>query len=146
MSIAGLYVVGGQGDTYAMIEWLKRRLASRPEALSHAEQNERPEGYDVHSTSKELEMTCLEETKTLTENEHSLISEDADADTGMVLERIFKRIFDRLAKIETELAKLSGTSIQSQRVSSACPDYGARTVSAEPRRKNAVDLRTASTD
>src|SRR5260363_257580 len=36
---------------------------SHPEALSQAEQNERPESDDVPSTSKELEMTCLKDPK-----------------------------------------------------------------------------------
>src|SRR5260363_167445 len=42
---------------------LKCRSESRPEALSQAEQNERFKGYEVPSTSKELEMTCLKDPK-----------------------------------------------------------------------------------
>src|SRR5260363_358819 len=82
---------------------LKCRSESRPEALSQAEQNERPESDDVPSTSKELEMTCLKDPQTLAENEQSL--GDAPADTGIVLGRIFKHISNRLSKLETELAK-----------------------------------------
>src|SRR5260364_182139 len=71
---------------------LKCRSESRPEALSQAEQNERFKGYEVPSTSKELEMTCLKDPQTLAENAHSPVSEDAPADIGMILGRILNRL------------------------------------------------------
>src|SRR5260363_419900 len=81
----------------------RRACTDETEALSQAEQNERPESDDVPSTSKELEMTCLKDPQTLAENDQSL--GDAPADTGIVLGRIFKHISNRLSKLETELAK-----------------------------------------
>src|SRR5260363_269896 len=73
---ANCYRRARDGDTDAMIGWLKKRR-NLPEALSQAEQNERFKGYEVPSTSMELEMICLKDPQALPENAHSPVSEDA---------------------------------------------------------------------
>src|SRR5260363_154365 len=82
---------------------LNCRSESRPEALSQAEQNERFKGYEVPSTSKEVEMTWRKGPQTLGENDQSL--GDAPADTGIVFARMFQHVSNRLPKFKTQLAK-----------------------------------------